>query len=160
MLYRCQASSGKMPRKDAKAHSATPSIVEHDQPSIADDQSERVRVCVCVCVCECVCVCVCVVCGESSYDHLPSLFLPQLLDQDHDSTTNETPGVIILHPGSSTLRLGLSTQLSPNTVPHLIAYRRERAWSQEQTITPTLASDIGLSLRCSTELTVSINRTI
>ena len=143
-----------MPRKDAKAHSATPSIVEHNQPSIADDQSERVR-------CQCF--------------HLPLTLPPSLplslppslplslppslppsqpFDQDHDSTTNETPGVIILHPGSSTLRLGLSTQLSPNTVPHLIAYRREGAWSQEQTTTPTSALDIGLSLRCNNELTV------
>ena len=129
-----------MPRKDAKAHSVTPSIVEHNQPFIADDQSERVRF--------------------QSYFHLMITLLSLLsslsqpFDQDHDSTTNETPGVIILHPGSSTLRLGLSTQLSPNTVPHLIAYRKEGARSQEQRATPTSALDIGLSLRCNNGLTV------
>ena len=77
--------------------------------------------------------------GVSIYHSTLSLSLSlspsQPLDQDHDSTTNETPGVIILHPGSSTLRLGLSTQLSPT----LITYR---AWSQEQMTTPTSVLDI------------------
>ena len=30
---------------------------------------------------------------------------------------------VILHPGSSTLHLGLASDLSPHSVPHYIAYR-------------------------------------
>lgn len=31
--------------------------------------------------------------------------------------------IIILHPGSSTLHLGLSTDPTPHSIPHIIAYR-------------------------------------
>ena len=34
----------------------------------------------------------------------------------------ESPGIIVLHPGSCYLRIGLSSQLDPHSIPHLIAY--------------------------------------
>ena len=53
--------------------------------------------------------------------------------QVEESFSTESPGVIVMHPGSSTLRLGLSTQLDPFNIPHVIAYRR--AFSEEDTPT-------------------------
>ena len=46
------------------------------------------------------------------------------LEVEDESFAQDTPGIIILHPGSSTLRLSLSNQLDPFYIPHLIAYRK------------------------------------
>lgn len=43
-------------------------------------------------------------------------------DIEDDSTVTESPGIIVLHPGSCYLRIGLSSQLDPHSIPHLIAY--------------------------------------
>ena len=45
------------------------------------------------------------------------------VDQEEESVSTDTPGIIIIHPGSNTLRIGLSTQLDPYSLPHVIAYR-------------------------------------
>ena len=92
------------------------------------------------------------------YVNLQSLLLLffQQIEQDHDSIANDNPGVIILHPGSSTLRLGLSTQPSPNAIPHLIAYRTMGAWSSEEATPSPTTGGTSLLLRYETELTVSV----
>lgn len=51
---------------------------------------------------------------------------------------SESPGVIVIHPGSSTLRLGLSTQLDPFNIPHVIAYRT----TSEATPPPSDAAEV------------------
>jgi actin-related protein len=45
------------------------------------------------------------------------------VDVEEESISTDTPGVIVIHPGSHTLRLGFSTQLDPHSIPHVIAYR-------------------------------------
>ena len=61
--------------------------------------------------------------------------------------------MLIFHPGSCTLRLGLSTQLDPHSIPHLIAYRNQATASLA---TPTLSNEDISILRYKSELTVSL----
>ena len=42
---------------------------------------------------------------------------------EEDDEENVSQAIIILHPGSSTLHLGLSTDPTPHSIPHIIAYR-------------------------------------
>ena len=68
--------------------------------------------------------------------------------------------MIILHPGSCTLRLGLSTQLDPFYIPHLIAYRN-KSISHDSSATPTAGyrktCDGVAVLYSGTSLSVSFN---
>lgn len=70
------------------------------------------------------------------------------------AAATDTPGIIVLHPGSSVLRLGLSNQLDPFYIPHLIAYRQNRS---ESCATPTscISSDSVHILKSSVDITVS-----
>ena len=44
-------------------------------------------------------------------------------DEEEEEEENVRQAIIILHPGSSTLHLGLSTDPTPHSIPHIIAYR-------------------------------------
>ena len=67
------------------------------------------------------------------FDPLPVLFVLRIqVLQEVDEVGNEgaeeeeetrSQAIIILHPGSSTLHLGLSTDPTPHSIPHIIAYK-------------------------------------
>ena len=46
---------------------------------------------------------------------------------EEEEEENVSQAIIILHPGSSTLHLGLSTDPTPHSIPHIIAYRNVQA---------------------------------
>ena len=47
----------------------------------------------------------------------------EMAEEDEEEEENVSQAIIILHPGSSTLHLGLSTDPTPHSIPHIIAYR-------------------------------------
>lgn len=47
----------------------------------------------------------------------------EMAEEDDEEEENVSQAIIILHPGSSTLHLGLSTDPTPHSIPHIIAYR-------------------------------------
>ena len=47
----------------------------------------------------------------------------EMAEDDEEEEENVSQAIIILHPGSSTLHLGLSTDPTPHSIPHIIAYR-------------------------------------
>lgn len=65
--------------------------------------------------------------------------------------------MILLHPGSSTLHLGLATTRTPHSLPHLIAYRGSEGGggSGEGERKGTIPEDGSLVLRHEAEITVS-----
>ena len=73
--------------------------------------------------------------------------------------------MILLHPGSSTLHLGLATTRTPHSLPHLIAYRGSEGGggsgeggSGEGERKGTIPEDGSLVLRHEAEITVSGSR--
>ena len=68
--------------------------------------------------------------------------------------------MILLHPGSSTLHLGLATTRTPHSLPHLIAYRGSEGGggSGEGERKVTIPEDGSLVLRHEAEITVSGSR--
>ena len=65
------------------------------------------------------------------YRNITHHFFLKLEHPEDESLTTDSPGIIILHPGSSTLRLSLSNQLDPFYIPHLIAYCSENSSAQD-----------------------------
>lgn len=51
----------------------------------------------------------------------------ELEQEEEEEEENVSQSIIILHPGSSTLHLGLSTDPTPHSIPHIIAYRNVHA---------------------------------
>ena len=94
--------------------------------------------------------------GHAIYVATLNSIHPPLLQQED----REDNAVILLHPGSSTLHLGLATTRTPHSLPHLIAYRGSEGGdgSGEGERKVTIPEDGSLVLRHEAEITVSGSR--
>ncbi len=81
-----------------------------------------------------------------------------MAEEDDEEEENVSQAIIILHPGSSTLHLGLSTDPTPHSIPHIIAYRNVQVASgggQSGLAQGMKSIDESLVLKYNVEMTVS-----